>query len=347
MKRTLTLILTLILTLNLAACASAPAAEPTAEPAPTAEVQTDAEPSAEAGEDAEQLVRVMVLNGTTGFGMAKFIADEAEGRTARTFDFSVETDASAVTAALVSGSCDIAALPTNAAAALSAKTDGGVRLLALNTLGVLYLVVNSETTSVQSLEDLAGMTVYVPAQNPTFIVQALCGKAGVDVTLDDTYAQPADLCTALASGQVDVAVLPEPMVTIACAKNDKLAVALDLTEQWDALFPAGSLVQGCVVARAAFVDAHPELTAAFLERYGASIRYLTDQPEDAADLIVQAGIFTDAAVALAAIPNCNVCFITGKEMKTDMEEYLSILFDVAPAAVGGALPGDSFYYGAD
>ena len=176
---------------------------------------------------ADSPVNVLVLNGTTGFGMAKLMADAAGGSAAQDYVFSVETDASNVTAALISGDCDIAALPTNAAAAVYNKTEGGVRLLALNTLGVLYLVTNSQALTVESLADLEGMTVYVPAQNPSFLFQALCDASGVDVTVDNTYAQPADLRTALAAGEVDVAVLPEPMVTIACAKNDKLAVALD------------------------------------------------------------------------------------------------------------------------
>ena len=287
-------------------------------------------------------VSVMVLNGTTGFGMAKLMADEADGNP---FTFSVETDASAVTAALISGDCDIAALPTNAAATVYNKTEGGVRLLALNTLGVLYLVTNSETVTVESLEDLAGMTVYVPAQNPSFLFRALVDKAGVeDVTVDNTYAQPADLRTALAAGEVDAAVLPEPMVTIACAANDKLTVALDLTEQWDAVFPPDSLVLGCVVARTEFVDEQPELVETFLEQYGASIQYLTDEPAEAAALIEQTGVFTNAAVAEKAIPRCNVCFITGEQMRRDMEQYLTILFQEAPESIGGKLPEEDFYY---
>ncbi len=294
---------------------------------------------------AAEPVNVMVLNGTTGFGMAKLISDAGAGESSIDYTFSVETDASVVTAALISGDCDIAALPTNAAAAVYNKTEGGVRLLALNTLGVLYLVANSQAVTVDSLADLAGMTVYVPAQNPSFLFRALCQQAGVeDVTVDDTYAQPADLRTALAAGEVDLAVLPEPMVTIACAANDKLAVALDLTEQWDSVFPADSLVQGCVVARTDFVQGRPEDVDAFLEEYGQSIQYLTEDPADAAALIEQTGVFTNAAVAEKAIGRCNVCFITGDDMRADMEQFLDILFTAAPESIGGKLPDEDFYY---
>ena len=295
--------------------------------------------------DGDLSVNVMVLNGTTGFGMAKLMADAESGETALAYNFApVETDASNVTAALINGSCDIAALPTNAAATVYNKTEGGVQLLALNTLGVLYLVVNGDALTVETMADLDGMTVYVPAQNPTFLFQALCDAAEADVTVDNSYAQPADLRTALAAGEVDIAVLPEPMVTIACAANDALVPALDLTAQWEEVYPEDSLVQGCVVARTGFIQEHPAEIAAFLEEYGASIAYAQEEPEEAAKLIEQTGVFTSAAVAQAAIPRCNLCFITGAEMHESMDQFLQILYGVAPESVGGAVPDEGFYY---
>lgn len=320
MKRLITILLALTLCLSACACAS------------PAEV------------DRDLAVNVMVLNGTTGFGMAKLMGDSDAGQAALNYSFSVETDASSVTAALISGTCDIAALPTNAAAAMYNKTEGGVRLLALNTLGVLYLVVNGEALTVETLDDLEGMTVYAPAQNPTFLFEALCGAAGVDVTVDDTYAQPADLRTALAAGEVDMAVLPEPMVTIACAANEALVPALDLTALWQQVYPESSLVQGCVVARTEFVRDHPAEIDAFLEEYGASIDYVQRAPEEAARFIEQTGVFANAAVAEKALPRCNLCFITGEEMRHTMDGFLQVLYGTAPESIGGAVPGEDFYY---
>ena len=350
MKRILSVLLVFILCLSLTACGAQKTDEKPADQPEAAAEPAEATPETAAQDDqldvdAELPINVMVLNGTTGFGMAKLIADSQAGETALNYNFSVETDASNVTAALISGDCDIAALPTNAAATVYNKTGGGVQLLALNTLGVLYLVVNSETVTVESLEDLSGHTVYVPAQNPTFLFHALCQAAGVaDITVDNTYAQPADLRTAIAAGEVDIAVLPEPMVTIACAANESLTAALDLTAEWDKVYPEGSLVQGCVVARTAFIADHPAEISVFWGEYGASIAYLDADPENAAQLIEQTGVFAQAAVAQKAIPNCNICFITGDEMKTAMSDFLDILYDDAPESIGGALPGDDFYY---
>ena len=287
-------------------------------------------------------LRVMTLNGTTGFGMAPLIAASGEGKAALNYSFSVETDASNVTAALVNGDCDIAALPTNAAAALYNKTSGKVQVLALNTLGVLYLVTDG-SVEITSFADLEGKTVYVPAQNPSIIFSALCKANGVQAEIDNSYAQPAELNAAVASGEVALAVLPEPLLTIARAQNKQLVVALDLTEEWDKVAAPGSLVQGCIVVRTEFAAAHPAELKAFLEEYAASVALLGSDPAAAAEKIVQTGVFSNAAVAEKAIPRCNLCFITGEEMQQRLGAFYEILFDVAPQSVGGDVPGGDFY----
>ena len=357
MKKLLAALLALTMVLSLAACAqeetpaeSTQAAVATeAAPETTVAPETTAAPeTTEAQEPAERidadLINVMVLNGTTGFGMANLMDAYDKGESAQNYNFSVETDASNIVAALANGSVDIAALPTNAAATVYNKTQGKVQVLALNTLGVLYLVASNDSVTIESVEDLAGWNVYAPAQNPSFIFQHILEANGLtDVTIDNTYAQPADLNTAVASGEVSIAVLPEPMVTVAKSKNPELKVLLDLTEEWDKVAPAGSLVQGCVVVRKEFAEQNPDAVAAFLEEYGASIEALTTDIEGTAAKIEATGIFNKAAVAAKAIPNCNVCFITGEDMKAALSEFLNIMYGVAPASVGGAIPGDDFY----
>lgn len=355
MKRFISLLLSAVLCLALVGCSSS--AEPDAAlddiltAAQTLQNAVDTlaandipAPDDTAETEADTPVNVMVLNGTTGFGMAGLIAGVNAGQSSLSCNISVETDASNITAALISGDVDIAALPTNAAAVVYNKTGGGVRMAAINTLGVLYLVQNTENRTITSWDDLDGMTVYVPAQNPTILFRALADKSGADVVIDNTYAQPADLRTALAAGEVDLAVLPEPMVTIALSANDQLGVAMDLTSEWDAVFPAGSLVQGCLVVRAEFADEHPDVVDAFLAEYEASVSLLTDDIDTAAQYIEETGIFAQSAVAKKAIPNCNICFLTGDDMKAAMTEFSEILYDINPEAIGGSVPADDFYY---
>ena len=300
------------------------------------------------------IINVYTLNGTTGFGMAKLMNDSKAGTTTEKYNFSVQSDASVVTSALLNGSADIAALPTNAAANIYNKSEGGVVVLAVNTLGCLYLLTNQNAT-VTSFADLQGKTVYVPAQNPTFIFTHLCKQNGLeigkDITIDSTsYAQPAALKDAVAAGLVDIAVLPEPMVTIAVntaksANNGTvITTAMDLTAEWNKVAPAGSLVQGCVVVRRAFLEQYPEAVENFLKEYKASIEYLSTDIDSAAQMIVDNGIFTSAPVAKKALPNCNVCFLDGDAMKSAMETYLGILSGINAASIGGKLPAENFYY---
>ncbi len=292
-------------------------------------------------------VNVMVLNGTTGFGMAQLMDKNSRDEAELHYNFSVETDASVITAALLNGSADIAALPTNAAANLFNKKADSVQVLALNTLGVLY-VMTAEGVEITSMADLDGKTVYCPAQNPTFIFKAICGKNNINVNIDNSYAQPADLRAMLVSGQVDIAVLPEPMVTIAktaAAKDGRtLDVALDLTAEWDKVFTPGSLAQGCVVVRKAFANAHPAEVAAFLTEYEASINYVNENPSEAGRMIQEQNIFAQGAVATNAIPNCNICYMDGTSMKEKLSAFYTILYNVAPASIGDAIPGDGLYY---
>jgi len=340
MKKLIAMVLAFMMVLSVTACAKEESQPATV----TTEAVSVAETAAPAETDAPAAsVNVMVLNGTTGFGMANLMDAAAKGEAAQEYEFTVETDASNIVAALANGSADIAALPTNAAAAVYNKTQGKVQVLALNTLGVLYLVTDG-SVEIESMADLAGQTVYAPAQNPSFIFQHIVDANGVEnVTIDNTYAQPADLNTAVASGEVSIAVLPEPMVTVAKSKNPDLVVALDLTAEWDKVSEPGSLVQGCVVVRKDFVLENAAVVQTFLEEYGASIAALTSDVEGTAAKIEANGIFTKAAVAAKAIPNCNVCFITGDEMQEALSQFLTIMHSVAPASVGGSIPGDDFY----
>jgi len=345
-NRALTALLAaLALCLALAACGTAAPTPPAADAAPAGIEAGAAEESVDTAEESVDTtlpLRVVTLNGTTGFGMAGLISKAAAGDAALNYSFTVESDASNVTAALVSGDCDVAALPTNAAAALYNKTGGGVQVLALNTRGVLYLVTDG-TAEPECIADLAGQTVYVPAQNPSWIFDYLCRENAVDVNIDNSYAQPVELNAAAAAGEISLAVLPEPMVTIACSQNPDLHVALDLTAEWDKVSPPGSLVQGCVVVRSDFAAQHPAELAVFLEEYGASVALLSEDAAAAAQLIEESGIFAKAAVAQKAIPNCNVCFVTGEEMREQLSAFLEIMAGTAPQSIGGGVPGDDFY----
>ena len=294
-----------------------------------------------------EAVRVVALNGPTGMGMVKMMKDEAENAG---YQFALESAPDVITPAIIKGEVDIACVPANLASVLFNKTQGGVQVLAVNTLGVLYIVERGDT--IHSAEDLRGRTLYVSGKGatPEYAINYILAEAGLDPEKDvdlQFCAEHAECLTNLLADETAVAMLPQPFVTVAQTKASDLRVALDLTEEWDRLQEGSetpsSMITGVVVARKAFVEANPDAVKAFLTEYAASVDYVNENVDDAAKLIGEYGIVAEN-VAKLAVPKCNIVCITGEEMKTKLSGYLAVLFAQNPSAVGGQLPGDDFYY---
>ena len=268
MKKFLALILALALAIPFVSCV------------PTQNDPADTTPPSDAAIDPSLNINVTVLSGTTGMGMAKLISEKKNGTAALNYNFSVVSDATQIAPAIIAGTTDIAAVPTNLASTLYKKTNGGVYVLALNTLGVLYLLENGNT--VNSIEDLRGKTVYVPGAgtNPEYILKYIVEQngltVGTDVIFDYTYSSPDTLASAVGSGLANIALLPEPKVTAVKNQNADVRTALDLTEEWEKKSETGSLVQGCIIVRKEFADAHPAEIAKFLEEYEASVKFVNE-----------------------------------------------------------------------
>ena len=352
-KKLLALGLSLALTLSLAACGQKTAApEQTDEPAQTEE-------PAEAPEtpDDTAAFKIAALKGPTAMGLVELMSlsdtvnEMMEGKedvvsTGNTYEFTLAGSADEVTPLLIKGELDMACVPANLAAVLYNKTEGAVQVLAVNTLGVLYIVENGE--SVQSLADLKGKTVVAAGKGstPEYALRYLLSENGIDPDADvtlDWKSEHSECVAALASGQASIALLPQPFVTVAQSKIDGLRMALDLTEEWDKLDNGSALITGVIVARSDFVEAHPAAVGSFLTAYAASVDWVNANTADAAALIGEYGI-VDAAVAEKALPYCNIVCITGAELLEKLPGYLSVLYNADPAAVGGAMPDNSFYF---
>jgi NitT/TauT family transport system substrate-binding protein len=305
--------------------------------------------SSSAGEAAPASYSIAALKGPTAMGLVKLMkdAESGEGLTNQ-YTFSLAASADEVTPKLIQGELDMACVPANLAAVLYQKTEGQIETLAVNTLGVLYIVENGN--AVQSMSDLRGMTVVAAGKGstPEYALRYLLRENGVDPDKDvtiDWKSEHSECVTALASGEATVALLPQPFVTVAQSKLDNLRVALDLTEEWDKLDNGSGLITGVIVARKDVVDANPTAAKVFLQDYAASVDWVNENVADAAQLIGDYDI-VDAAVAEKALPACNIVCITGSQMHDKLSGYLSVLFDQNPQSVGGALPEDDFYFGA-
>jgi NitT/TauT family transport system substrate-binding protein len=297
--------------------------------------------------DSELEMKIYFLNGTTALGASKLINDAKAGNVDMNYKIEVFPSADSITGAIVSGECVIAALPTNAAANLYKKSEGKVQLLAINTLGVLYLLSNGE--DVTDFNSLKGKTIYLPGagSNPEYITAALLkanGLADADVTLDTTtYPSPDALAAAVTAGEAKLAVLPEPKVTVVMQGNADVKVAMNFTEKWEAVYGKNTLAQGCLVVNTAFAKEHPNEISKFLDDYKASVEFISAGSDDAINAIVEAGILPKAPIAKKALPNCNICFIEGKAMKDAVSVFYQKLYDSNNKSIA-AVPDDNFYY---
>ena len=339
-----------LLTLVFAGCAgtadtpatAAPTPEVTAAPteAPTPEpTQTPAEKTA---------IRIGGLKGPTSMGMVKLMEDNEAGTTLNDYAFTIAGSADELTPLLTKGDLDMAAVPANLASVLYNNTDGAVQLLAINTLGVIYIVEQGD--SIQSLEDLKGKTIYATGKGstPEYGLRYILSENGINPDTDLTIewkSEPTEVVALMSAQEGVIAMLPQPYVTVAQTQVEGLRIAIDLNQAWDDLDNGSLFMTGALVVRTDFAKENPQAVADFLTEYQASTEYVNANNAEAAQLIEKFDI-VKAAVAEKALPYCNITFIAGAEMKTATAGYLQVLFDQNEKSVGGAMPGDDFYYGA-
>lgn len=303
-------------------------------------------PSSGISEFEGEKVRLALLSGSTGLGASKLIVDDAKNETVNDYTIDIISDPTEVIAGVKTGKYDLAALPVNVAAKLYNMPDVDVQVVALNTLGVLYIL-ETETETVRSVADLKGKTIYTTGEGatPQYILEYILTqnglKAGEDVTV--VYRATADEVQADAQASGAVVMLPEPKATVATKAMENVRYALDVTEEWNKV-SENRVTQGCVVATKSFVSGHKQALDAFLSEYKASVEFVNKADDEAAAAVVEAGIIGKAPIAKVAIPKSNLVCIEGEEMKTALLGTLSVLFELDPVSVGGKLPGDDFFY---
>ncbi len=289
-------------------------------------------------------VRVAALKGPTAMGMVKLMEDSGEGSVnGNSYEFTVVGAPTEITPMLVKGEVDIAALPANLAAVIYNNTKGKVKVLAVNTLGVLYICENGN--SVSSIEDLKGKTIYSSGKGstPEYALDYILEQNGLSDLPIEWKSEHAECVAALLNDPDAVALLPQPFATTAIMKNPSIRIALDLNKEWDKVSPESALLTGVVVARTEFVEKEGAAVEKFLEEYGKSTAWVNENVAESSLMIGNLGIVT-AQVAEKALPYCNIVCITGPEMKERLSGYLEVLYNANAKSVGGVLPGEDFYY---
>ena len=354
MKKLASLLLSAAMLLGLAACGGPASSTAASSEAASSEAASSAASSEAASSEAEAEntlsadgpVRIAGLKGPTTMGLVNLLPMQEDGSANLSYDLQLYGAADEIVPLLTKGELDMAAIPANLAATLYQKTEGAIQVMAVNTLGVLYVVEKGDT--VQSVADLAGRTILSTGKGttPEYVLRYILTRNGIDPDQDVTiefYSEAAEVTAQMAVAEDAIAVLPQPYVTSASMQDDTLRVALDLTAEWEKVCDT-QLITGVTVVRTAYAEEHPDVVAAFLEDYAASAEAAGADLDGTAALCEEQGVVAKAAIAKAALPACNIVCITGEAMKADVAGYAQVLYDADPAAVGGAMPDDGFYW---
>ncbi len=291
-------------------------------------------------------ITVTALKGPTAMGMVKLMKDAESGPVnGNSYTFAIEGAIDAVNPKIIRGTTDIAAVPANVSAVLYNNTDGGIKVLGINTLGVLYIAEKGD--SIHSVDDLRGKTIYSSGNGatPEYALRFVLESAGLEIGKDvfiEWRSEHAECVAALSANEGAVAMLPEPFLTSALISDPDIRVALDLNDLWmDAM--GSELITGVVVASSDFASSNEDALRAFLDSYRESVEYVNSNVEEGAKLVGEYGIIAEK-VALDAIDGCNITLITGEEMKEALSNYLEVLYSMNPKSVGLSLPDDSYYF---
>ena len=351
MKRLVSLLLAAAMSLALAACGASSSGSSVAAGSAASSQPASSSASSEAAEtlSTTEPVRIAGLKGPTTMGLVNLLPMMEAGETAIDYDLQLYGTADEIVPLLMKGELDMAAIPANLAATLYQKTEGQIQALAVNTLGVLYVVEKGDT--VQSIQDLKVRTILSTGKGttPEYVLRYILTQNGIDPDKDLTieyYSEATEVTAQMAVAEDAIAVLPQPYVTSAGMQDETLRVALDLTAEWEKVSDT-QLITGLTVVRKEYAEAHPDVIETFLAEYAQSVEAANTDVEGTAALCEAQGVVAKAAIAQKALPQCKIVCLTGEKLKTNAEGYLQVLYDADPASVGGALPGADFYYGAE
>lgn len=343
LKKITALLLAFLIVFTLAACTGVTQSEPTTE-----------SKSEETTEYKGEKIKVAAIKGPTGMGMVNLMDDSK-------YEFTLTGDPTEVVSLIATKAVDIAACPLNVAANLYKKTNGNIKMLGVNTLGVLYVVTNGETVS--EMKDLEGKTIYSTGQGatPEFIINHLIEKNGLKDTKVEYLSEHSELAAKVISGDAKIAVLPEPFVTVATSKSENVKVAFSLTDEWNKVNEDTQLAMGCVIVRADFAKENPDAVKAFIKDNKSSVEYVNTNPLKASEKIAEKGIIDSAVFAVSetnekkieaartekakeVISRCNIVFVDGEMMKTVANANYQVYFDANPASISGEPVSDELYY---
>ncbi len=295
-------------------------------------------------------VNVGLIMGPPSMGLGWFINEAKNGNTYNNFNMTVDgIDYSALSAELNENTYQIITCPSNVAAILYNNEDlqCDVKVISINNTGLLYIVTTDP--SIQSLEDLKGRTVYSIGEGgpPEYTFEYLMEKTGMSGDVNLSFrSTPFEVVNLLQDEENSIALLPQPFVEVAKLLVENLNVPIDITDEWDKCNTDSNAesITTVSIVRKDFLEEHEQAVIEYLKMAKQSTDYTLEHVDEAAAWTEEFETFLNPEVAVDAIPQCNICTITGEEMKEKLSGFIDIMYNFNPDAVGGSIPDDDFYY---
>lgn len=331
-RKHLLLFMTFALVLSLAACSSNDANKA------EEKIENEVEKVEEKLEKVD--INVAGLKGATTIGLAKLVDEEETDYF--DIDFEMYNMPEEIVAGLTKGEIDIAAVPANLASVLYNKTEGEIQVASVNTLGVLYIVENSD--NIKDINDLEGKTIYTLGKGttPEGVLNSFIKENNLENVNIEFKQEASEIAAILNKEENVIAMIPEPFVSVVSMKNENVRRVFDMADEWEKINNSPQ-VTGVLVARKEFIDNNKEVFDKFLEEYEKSINFANENVAEVSKIVEDFEIVPEG-LGEKSIPNINMQYIDGSDMQEAVSKYLEKLYEFEPKLVGGKLPDEGFYY---
>jgi len=292
------------------------------------------------------VIRLGGLKGPTSMGMVKLLEDNENDKTLNKYEFTMAGSADELTPKILKGELDVLAVPINLASVLYNKSNGGVKMIAVNMLGAVYIA-EKDGNTVTDIKSLKGKTIYATGKGstPEYTFAYLLSQNGLDINSDVTMVwktEPTETVAEISKLDNAVAMIPQPYLSVAATQIPTLRTALDLNAEWDKLGLDSKFLTAGIIVNTDFAEKNKDAIKDFLKEYGESTKYVKNNVDEASTLIEKYEI-VKAPIAKKALPDCNIVCITGDEMKTSVNGFLKVLYEQNPNSVGGKIPDKDFF----
>ena len=259
-------------------------------------------------------------------------------------------------AMVAGGQADFFAVPTNVAAVFHNK-GAGVTLINVSVWSVLWIVSNDSTK--KTLSDFKGEKIVMPFRGdmPHIVFSNLAKERGLDPENDFTLFfvnTPQDAVQQLMTGRAGHAVLCEPDISILLYKSHSLNDSdgmpprffrsVDLQKEWGKVYHTGEELPIGGTAITTRTALRPELIAVFQKEYARAIEWCINHPEETAELVARRFEGVQPEPIAEAMKHVSQKFVTAGDARPALETFFSVLYEGNPASIGGAMPGDGFYW---